>query len=250
MPDRDPDAPAATDGDAPTYLFVLCPPYSGSTLLWNLVSTSEAVSALPTEGQFLPEVAELMRHEPWNRDRELPWPRIKAVWDAHWDHRKSVLVEKSPPNIIRTADIVAHFQPVAFLVMVRDPYAHCEGLMRRNGWSPELAAEFAVRCLEQQDRNARELAPALRITYEQLAGDPDATARRIEAFLPRLGRLDTGRRFRIHAVDGYVERGIEDLNATKIARLSTAERDAITTVLRRVPEAMRVWGYDYLEADR
>ncbi len=31
----------------PSYLFVLCPPYSGSTLLWKLLSTSQNVSSLP-----------------------------------------------------------------------------------------------------------------------------------------------------------------------------------------------------------
>ena len=112
-----------------SYLFILCPPYSGSTVLWKLVSTSEAVSSLPTEGQFIPEVKAILRATPWRVPLQLPWKDIKAVWDRYWDPSKPLLVEKSPPHLMRTHDIVEHFNPVHFLIMVRNPYAHCEGLM-------------------------------------------------------------------------------------------------------------------------
>jgi hypothetical protein len=55
-----------------SYLFVLCPPYSGSTLLWKLLSTSANVSSLPQEAQFLPELKDIMRDSPWKADRALP----------------------------------------------------------------------------------------------------------------------------------------------------------------------------------
>ena len=64
---------------APTYLFILCPPYSGSTLLWRLVATSSNVSVLPAEGQFLPEVKDEMRAAAWEPDVDVSSPRIKEV---------------------------------------------------------------------------------------------------------------------------------------------------------------------------
>ena len=78
----------------PCYLFVLCPPYSGSTLLWKLISTSINVSSLPLEGQYLPELETLMREQPWNRDHVLPWPQIKVVWETYWDTKKACSVGK------------------------------------------------------------------------------------------------------------------------------------------------------------
>ena len=80
----------------PSYLFILCPPYSGSTLLWKLISTSANVSSLPLEGQFLPELKTLMREKPWDRDHVLPWPQIKAVWETYWDKKKTRSVGKKP----------------------------------------------------------------------------------------------------------------------------------------------------------
>lgn len=225
------------------YLFILCPPYSGSTLLWKLVATSTAVSSLPSEGQFLPEVSEAMRERPWDETLALPWARIKSVWDGYWDHGKPILLEKSPPNLIRTDAIRAHFQPVHFLLMVRDPYAHCEGLMRRNGWDATRAAEFSARCLRQQAHNAEHLPNALAFTYEALADDPASVARRIEAFLPALGRLQEAGSFQIDSIDGLVDRPILNLNERKLGQLSPDALRQIDAVLSRDVDALRYWGY-------
>jgi hypothetical protein len=46
----------------PIHLFVLCPPYSGSTVLWKLLATSPNVSALPVEGQFLESTQGVMKN--------------------------------------------------------------------------------------------------------------------------------------------------------------------------------------------
>jgi len=227
-----------------TYLFILCPPYSGSTILWKLVATSAAVSSLPSEGQFLPEVQAQMRERPWDATRVLPWAQIKSVWDGYWDHDKPFLLEKSPPNLIRTDAIRQHFQPLRFLLMVRDPYAHCEGLMRRNGWDAQRAAEFSVRCLRQQATNATTLPDSLAFTYEALADDPQSIARRIEAFLPGLGALNATDSFKADSLDGLVDRPILNLNDRKLEQLSPDTLQQINGVLSRHVDASQHWGYE------
>jgi hypothetical protein len=229
-----------------TYLFVLCPPYSGSTLLWKLLSTSQNVSSLPEEGQFLPELEGVMRDKPWDASRALPWPEIKAVWESYWDMSKPVLLEKSPPNIIRTQDIEANFQPVRFVVMVRDPYAHSEGLMRRNNWNVNFAASFAMMCLRTQLQNARNLDSAMVLTYESLVQDPAQTCQQLETFLPQLGELDHAASFEVHSVDGTLDRPITDLNAKKIAGLSADTIAAMNKVFAQHQETLAAWGYELL----
>ncbi|GJM37880.1 MAG: hypothetical protein DHS20C19_12470 [Acidimicrobiales bacterium] len=228
----------------PTYLFILCPPYSGSTLLWRLVATSAHASILPAEGQFLPEVRDEMRAAAWEPDRDVSWPRIKAVWDGYWDRTKPVLVEKSPPNAARAHEIAEHFHPVAFLVMVRNPYAHVEGLMRRNGWSAAKAAGFAAMTLGVQVDNARTLADATHFTYEDLVADPAGVLGRVRNLVPALDDMDASGEFAIHSVDGTVARGVVDLNARKIRRLSGRSVRAINRVLDEHGDAMTFWGYD------
>ena len=135
------------------YIFILCPPYAGSTVLWQLISTAQNVSPLPDEGEVLPEIKDIMRAKPWDSECSLPWKTIKDVWEQYWDHTKPFFIEKSPPNLIRTQAILKHFDPAYFIIMVRNPYAHCEGLMRRNGDTAKHAAEFSAYCLRKQAEN-------------------------------------------------------------------------------------------------
>ena len=219
--------------------------------MWRLIDTSPAVSSLPAEGQFLPEVRAVMRDEPWDAEPPLPWPEIKEVWDRHWDHTKPVLVEKSPPNLIRVDEIRLHFAPVRFVVMVRDPYAHTEGLMRRNGWSAGFAAAFAVRTLRAQMDNARRLGTdAVTFTYEALVADPGAVVARLVGAVPALAGIDVDARFAVHSIDGDSPRGIVDLNARKVARLMPGDLRAITEILRANDDVMRYWGYGCVEPSR
>lgn len=230
-----------------SYLFVLYPPYSGSTVLWKLLSTSDNVSAFPSEGQFLPELKDIMRESPWRRDHQLPWEKIKAVWERYWDHDKAVLLEKSPPNLIRTAEIVEHFQPVKFVIMVRNPYAHAEGLMRRNGWPPQRAANFSCMCLRTQWENSQQLQDKLMLTYEQLVADPAGASQRMAAFLPPLSDMDASASFEVHSVDGTVDRPITDLNAKKIASLDAATIAELNEYFEPNRETLAAWGYDLID---
>jgi hypothetical protein len=235
-----------------SYLFILCPPFSGSTVLWKLVSTSKAVSSLPGEGQFLPEVKEIMRKDPWNPRRDLPWEMIKKVWRDYWDLDKPWLVEKSPPNLIRAKDIVKHFEPLHFLVMVRNPYAHCASLIRRNGWDATRAAEFSARCLRFQADNAETLDNSLRFTYEHFVTDPQAIARDIQAALPHIGELKWDATFRVHsslspAGELVSEQKIINHNEKSIVGLSHLAMQQISAVLRQHSDSIRYWGYEDYE---
>jgi hypothetical protein len=229
-----------------SYLFVLCPPYSGSTLLWKLLGTSQNVSTLPDEGQFLPEIVDIMRDKPWDPGHILPWSEIKAVWESYWDMGKPVLLEKSPPNLIRTRDILAHFQPVKFVVMVRNPYAQSEGLMRRNRWTVKRAANFSMMCLRTQLSNARDLDNALVLTYESLVQNPVQACQELVQFMPQLGDMDHAASFEVHSIDGTLSRPITDLNAKKIAALSADTIAAMNEVFVQHRETIEAWGYTLL----
>ena len=230
-----------------SYVFILCPPYCGSTLLWKIVSTSSAVSSLPCEGQFIPEVKEIMRQDPWNPAVKLPWKEIKEIWDGYWDQDKSLLIEKSPPHIIRTSEIVEYFSPDYFLLMVRNPYAQCEGLIRRGNWNAQKAAELAVGCLRQQAENAEKLNNILCLTYEELVGNPELISQKIQAFIPQIGVLNHTQSFKVHSIDGDVERGIVDLNKKKINNLSLNDLKQINKVFKRNTDVLDYWGYKYFE---
>ena len=62
------------------FLFVLSPPYSGSTVLWKLLKSSPAISALPKEGQFMDSVKDIMRDNSYASDKDMPLTFIRQAW--------------------------------------------------------------------------------------------------------------------------------------------------------------------------
>ena len=179
------------------YLFILSPPFCGSTLLNEILCTSPAVSVNhkngTREGQKLSEVRAIMfaHDRRWDESLDFDWPFIKKEWMKYWSPFAPVWLEKSPPNIIRAQSIAHHFTPAYFIVLHRNPYAHCESLMRRKKKkrkgkeliSATEAAHFAIQCLNYQKRNIEELDRVIQISYEDLIEQPQIVARNIICLL-------------------------------------------------------------------
>jgi hypothetical protein len=229
------------------YVFVLCAPYCASTLMHQLLCTSRCVSPnniYGTRGGFaLPEVRHLVDFsQPRNESYPLPWADIKEVWLRYWDQSKPLLLDKSPPLLFQGAEAIEHFRPARLIAMVRNPYVHCEALMRRDGLPAREAAERSVHSLLYQKRNLRGLADILLIRYEDLVDDPADTRERLLAFLPALQSLDIDRKFTSHYRRSSFT--ITDMNVGKIERIAAPDLRAISAVLAPHAELLEFFGYD------
>ncbi len=243
------------------FVFVLAPPYSGSTVLFRLLDTSPHVSALPGEGQFIAEVTDEMRAAPWDKAEAFNWRRIRGIWETYWDSSKPLLLEKSPPNMIRAAAIEEAFDPAWFIVMMREPYAHIEGLARRAHVPPMGLSKSASRA--ERIKRATELwldfAATQRetiaarkhvtwFTYEALTQEPARIASQLQTFLPELGNLDIEARFGVHAVSGTQARELSDMNAPKRALLRAADFEIISDLLMPKRDLVEFFGYELRNA--
>ena len=235
-----------------TYFFILCPPFCGSTLLNELISTSPNVSANnerdTREGQHLPGLNKIMAlPSRWEESTQYDWEYIKKQWRRYWDVTKPILLEKSPPNILWAEAIQDHFSPAYFICFNRNPYAHCESLMRRsaNLREAENAARFAVRCLQYQRKNLAHLENVLHISYEELTEHPVETTRKIERFLPALGTLNPHLEFQAH---NYKSKPlpIVNLNDEKIAKLSREQVEAMNAVFRKNKAVLDFFHYELM----
>lgn len=227
-----------------SYLFILCPPFCGSTLMWNLLSTSPATSFLPSEGHHLPEVVDEMCFRPWDETRHFDWQRIKSVWHTYWDTDKPILVDKSPEVLCRARRMAQFFDPLDLVIMVRNPFAHAEGLMRRQPVSAVDAAKFAVECLHRQHVNRTHFPDSVVLRYEELVADPEAICERLLEGVPGLESLDWKQSFTIHSVDGVVTRPITYLDDRKYANLSQTDIAEMTKVFTAYRWVLDLWGYD------
>lgn len=235
------------------YVFVLCPPFCGSTLLAEILDTSKNVSCNnprgTREGQKLPRVRDIMydSRNRWEADAVFPWPLIQKEWLKYWDISRPILLEKSPPNLIRAVVIESYFQPAYFVCMVRNPYAHCEGLIRRNNRKPDEAAAFTVKCLMYQKANIEALSRVLFFTYEELASDSDGVRERLIEFLPELADISVEGVFHSHN-QRRRNLSITNLNKEKIERLTPGQMSEITRVLSVERDILEYFGYSTMDA--
>ena len=267
-----------------SHLFVLCPNNNGSTFLHNALATSRRTWNLPYEGRkalgyagpsFTNDRRMLGRARIWAARRRwldilgnpanYDWPRTRKAWyfQSHArDPGASIFVEKSPEHLVIADDLSWRFRNARFLVMVRNPYAVCEGVCRGlhrrlRGGLPvalegerleTLAARHVATCMERQRRNVETLGGrGVFFTYEAMCAEPERVARKIRDLVPELDDLCLRQRLPVHHT--YHEM-LTDMNARQIARLAPGQIAAINRVLRGHRAVLEHFGYELMDAGR
>jgi len=234
------------------FLFVLNPQNSGSTAFARLLLTSPFAMSIGrnAEGQRHRAVRDRMFGEDrWNAEATMPWERIKRRWTeawraAHTATGATVVVEKSPPNLVRAAAIADAFPNRRFIVWNRNPYAVAASCRKRYGRAVEESAAHWLVCAAALLALRADVSPILSLTYEQACANPAAAAEDVLAFAPELGALDATAPLEIK---DYPAAPLRDCNTEQIATLSRSEMDAITALLAPRRMLLEVFGYD-LEA--
>jgi len=156
-------------------------------------------------------------------------------------------MEKSPPNLVRTNQLEEWFSPSFYIIMVRDPYAHIEGLVRRNKISIEAATEFAVKCLKFQKNNVEILQNKVVFKYEEMVEDPELVRNKIVDLLPDLGDIYIKDKYKAHNYKKEVI-GLTNLNQDKINKFSKNELKQINNILKLHEQTLGYFGYKLISA--
>jgi Sulfotransferase family len=109
---------------------------------------------------------------------------IFEKWSPHWDLSRRVLLEKSPPNLLKTRFLQALFPGSSFVVVVRHPIPVSIPTARWRGTRRyDRLFEHWLRChaLFESDRDRLQRVHV--VTYEQLVHDPAGVLRGIFEFL-------------------------------------------------------------------
>jgi len=247
--------------DQSSWLFVVGVTNSGTTVLTRLLEQHPQISGLPKEGQFLshalprPDDAGDGRLWALNPQRyrwaeaDDPGPAMRCMfdWSWHYTNAPAVLVEKSPPNLLRMRWLQANFAPARFIVISRNPYAACEGICRRR---PDCTIEQAAeqwRCAHEfMFEDLPHLQRVTRITYEQLCDEPMQTLRELETF------LELGQPFEPSVIEStftfrpseYRNTKLTNYNMRSIERLT---EDEIATITNVAGQMMDKLGYEPIE---
>jgi hypothetical protein len=110
--------------------------------------------------------------------------RLFEEWSRHWDVSRALLLEKSPPNLLKTRFLQALFPGSAFVVIVRHPIPVSIPTARWRGTRRyDRMLEHWLRCHELFEADLERLERVHVLRYEQLVRDPAGVLGEIFAFL-------------------------------------------------------------------
>jgi hypothetical protein len=109
--------------------------------------------------------------------------QLLSEWEPYWDLNKSILIEKSPPNILRTRFLQALLPNTYFSVIIRHPIAVS---MATQKWSKTSLSSLMQHWLlvhRKFEDDRPHLANLCILSYEELIHSPVAVLDRIGRFL-------------------------------------------------------------------
>ncbi|HSS98940.1 MAG TPA: sulfotransferase [Terriglobales bacterium] len=98
--------------------------------------------------------------------------RLFSEWSRYWDLSKPFLVEKSPPNLVRTRFLQALFPDCSFLVILRHPIAVAYATQKWAETSIESLLDHTLLCYERFQADMRCLQRVQVVRYEDFVLTP------------------------------------------------------------------------------
>jgi hypothetical protein len=209
-------SPAMLPPDDRTFVFVGGLHRSGTTLVARLLASHPLISgfsgtgAREDEGQYLQSVfptgnsyggpgrfafageMHVTERSPLASERNRQ--RLWSEWRTHWDEHKPVLVEKSPPNILKTRLLQAMFPDARFVLVMRHPVANVEATRKwTRGATRARLLRHWLACHETMAGDLPFLDRAIVVRYEDLIARPASELSRLLEFVgvaPRRSELE------------------------------------------------------------
>ena len=111
--------------------------------------------------------------------------RLRTSWHAYWDNSKTIFVEKTPGNLLKTRFLQAVFPDSYFIVIRRHPVAVS---MANQRWKVSLAPlhslfDHWLHCHALFDEDKKYLKHVYELSYEDYLRDSDNYHEEIAAFI-------------------------------------------------------------------
>ena len=187
------------------FIFICGLHRSGTSLLYKILKNQKTISgfknttAIEDEGQhlqsvfnaankhggpgkfgfdknsFLNEKSEIIKKE--NKYK------LFSEWSKYWDLSKEYLIEKSPPNLVRTLFLQAMFPNSYFITIYRHPAATSLATKKWSKTSHYSLIKHWLVCHNQYLEDKKTLKNSLDVNYEDLTDNPKETLKIIGDFL-------------------------------------------------------------------
>lgn len=240
----------------PHFLFIITPPYSGSTALAELINSSHRTTFLQerAEGQWL--IPGMCGNDRWDPEKYINWNSVKATWLSKYHEIKrlvkniDIVIEKSPPNMVRIKKLTSIFPNHSLLAYNRNPYANCASIMYRNYDPKNKSPEERQRILKilakswiEKSTLIRALVLELNInmfTYEDFCADISACIKKINLPSDALRSINCES---VVKVKDYKPQQILSHNERQISNLTAPEIGFLTDILAEDSGLLSFFGY-------
>jgi len=224
------------------YIFVLCPPEQGSTIIVNLLSSSSKVSTLINvqqhgESQWFYKNHGDTSYEDnrWDPNYNLDMDIVKNVFDIYLDNEKTFFVEKSPPMICRAEKFQEYFSKIGevyFIISIRNPYS-VNDIFNIDDW---------VKFAKYQKKNIETLKNTIVTSYEEICLHLDNFILKIKEKIPE---LDDMKNWDNNLAKNTSFERTKMIHDNKVNRCINKEEK--TQVLKNNIELLHYFGYEIIE---
>jgi len=242
---------------SPHFLFILTPPNSGSTALAQTLLTVPGSALLHPKGEGQWLVPGMCVEARWDPSHRVEWSSVRAVWLARVQflrslvHRVDLVIEKSPPHLVRFDQLVDTFPASSTLAFNRHPFGQCASAL---GHSLEGGSLTPAQRIEEVRRIAGKWVDrsnwirrwvletgAPYLSYERLCASPAESLGRLSERLQALSGVHARPDLRVKS---YATQPLRNHNARQIASLSAEELEIAAEVLGRDPDLLDFFGFD------
>lgn len=249
--------------DQPHFLFIVTPPFSGSTALCKLLNSGNRTMLLHErgEGQWL--VPGLCSDDRWESEMKVDLSSVKSSWISRYQEIKKlvtavdVVIEKSPPNMMRLEKLVDCFDDVSLLANNLNPYANCASILYRNFDTRSLSRGKRLTILDglaadwlQRSRKILSLIQRFDIpliTYEQFCNDPSSVIDLLD--FPDSVTESIDPRATIEVKD-YGAIPVSNQNHRQISQLTAEDIRTISSRLRKEQDLLHDFGYCLMDTGK
>jgi hypothetical protein len=236
---------------------------SGTTLLARAIAKHDDVSgfrkteALANEGQFLQSVYPIAREfggtgrfgfdershmtEDHPLATEANRDKLVSEWGRYWHLERRVLVEKSPPNLLKLRFLQALFPEGTFVVIMRHPIAVSYATQKWSETSLESLLEHWLVCHQIFLEDAPHIGRLMLVRYEDFVADPAGVVGGIQGRLG-LDPSEAAFKARTGINDDYFKRWK--------ARLKPWQRRHHAVLAQRYEERTNRFGYSLVAPER
>ncbi|MGR3318948.1 MAG: sulfotransferase family protein [Candidatus Anammoxibacter sp.] len=109
--------------------------------------------------------------------------KIFLEWAKHWDIGRPLLIEKSPPNLIRTRFLQALFPNSIFIILLRHPIPTCLATQRWSKTTLFSLIEHWLICYERFEIDKEYIQDFIVMKYEDIVVEPEKQLAKVYDFL-------------------------------------------------------------------